>query len=483
MSLCGNNNPCPDLITGQKCGITYTGARYVPLFADPAQWDNTKAYEPLTIVLNEGNSYTSKTFVPVGVDISNETYWALTGNYNAQVESYRREVQEYTDIVNNNMMAVVNVSNILGNDLTGLQDLIDKANEPTIFYLKNGNYTLPTALVLKDYIHIVGESMKTVINCEQGFVNNTSPIRYNRIKTLRLIGTSSFNGINLNGLTEGNLKLQLIDLYITGFNYAVSIYNSWDSYISRCNFSENEYGCLLDACNSGNVDRTNFYRNKNKGCILQNTLQINFTGTVQENGLTGMAILSCEAININCYAEQNGYNSSTPEGGSNIYVSNFPNKSATIGGTINAYIIGGKSSGEMVSSYGLYINYGSSLILSGNTLQNNIKDLYLTSNSNNINLDQLYSTSTSLSINNGYNVKQYSRNKRNILWLSDVSGNDVKTLSYDIGTLPNTPLIVATASAGYVNITSKTTSDLSYKVILHDGTVVSGASVNFLISY
>lgn len=93
MSLCGNNNPCPDLITGQKCGITYTGARYVPLFSDPAQWDNTKTYEPLTIVLNEGNSYTSKTFVPVGVDISNEQYWALTGNYNAQVEAYRQEVE------------------------------------------------------------------------------------------------------------------------------------------------------------------------------------------------------------------------------------------------------------------------------------------------------------------------------------------------------------------------------------------------------
>lgn len=94
MSLCGNNNPCPDLITGQKCGITYTGARYVPLFADPAQWDNTRAYEPLTIVLNQGNSYTSKTFVPVGVDIGNEDYWALTGNYNAQVEAYRQEVEK-----------------------------------------------------------------------------------------------------------------------------------------------------------------------------------------------------------------------------------------------------------------------------------------------------------------------------------------------------------------------------------------------------
>ena len=133
MSLCGNNNPCPDLITGQKCGVTYTGARYVPLFADPAEWSSANAYEPLTIVIHEGNSYTSKTFVPVGIDIGNEQYWALTGNYNAQVEAYRQEVKGLRETVENNIKAVVNVSNILGSDLSGLQNLINEASEPTIF--------------------------------------------------------------------------------------------------------------------------------------------------------------------------------------------------------------------------------------------------------------------------------------------------------------------------------------------------------------
>lgn len=69
----------------------YIGSRYVPIFADPIEWSNAKEYEPLTIVVHEGNSYTSKQFVPVGIDIANESYWALTGNYNAQVEQYRRE--------------------------------------------------------------------------------------------------------------------------------------------------------------------------------------------------------------------------------------------------------------------------------------------------------------------------------------------------------------------------------------------------------
>lgn len=79
----------------------YIGARYVPLFADPAEWDNTKTYEPLTIVLHEGNSYTSRQYVPTGVDITNTDYWALTGNYNAQVEAYRKEAQNAHTLAQN----------------------------------------------------------------------------------------------------------------------------------------------------------------------------------------------------------------------------------------------------------------------------------------------------------------------------------------------------------------------------------------------
>ena len=58
----------------------YVGARYVPMFAEPIDWDITKAYSPLTIVYYQGNSYTSKQSVPTGTDINNDTYWALTGN-------------------------------------------------------------------------------------------------------------------------------------------------------------------------------------------------------------------------------------------------------------------------------------------------------------------------------------------------------------------------------------------------------------------
>lgn len=89
-------NAILELITQHNAHLQYIGARYVPIFGrkneDSIEWDNKGTYEPLTIVLHEGNSYTSRQFVPVGIDILNQKFWANTGNYNAQIEQYRQQV-------------------------------------------------------------------------------------------------------------------------------------------------------------------------------------------------------------------------------------------------------------------------------------------------------------------------------------------------------------------------------------------------------
>lgn len=77
---------------------TYVGARYVPIY--DGAWSSSKKYEPLVVVQYQGNSYTSKTYVPAGVNPTNENYWAQSGNYNAQVEEYRKEVGRLTTLVN-----------------------------------------------------------------------------------------------------------------------------------------------------------------------------------------------------------------------------------------------------------------------------------------------------------------------------------------------------------------------------------------------
>lgn len=84
----------------------YVGARYVPVFANPLEWSDTREYEPLTIVTHQGNSFTSMQSVPTGIDIADTAYWALTGNFNAQMEAYRAEVRAFDDRINANAAAI-----------------------------------------------------------------------------------------------------------------------------------------------------------------------------------------------------------------------------------------------------------------------------------------------------------------------------------------------------------------------------------------
>lgn len=83
--------PCPP--------SQYVGARYVPKFADPIEWDGAKTYENLIIVTYNNESYTSRCPVPPGIDITNERYWAKTGAYNAQVEQLKTSVSDLSSQV------------------------------------------------------------------------------------------------------------------------------------------------------------------------------------------------------------------------------------------------------------------------------------------------------------------------------------------------------------------------------------------------
>lgn len=91
--------PRPPVPCGPCPPSQYIGSRYVPIFADPIEWDNHRSYESLTIVTHDGESYTSKCNVGPGIDITNTRYWAKTGAYNAQVEQYKNEVKDLSSQV------------------------------------------------------------------------------------------------------------------------------------------------------------------------------------------------------------------------------------------------------------------------------------------------------------------------------------------------------------------------------------------------
>lgn len=86
----------------------YIGSRYVPIF--DGAWNNTKRYEPLTIVEYGNSSYTSKKEVPPGTLPTNTDYWALTGNYNGQIAALDDRIDDLETAVTT-INRNVNVSN------------------------------------------------------------------------------------------------------------------------------------------------------------------------------------------------------------------------------------------------------------------------------------------------------------------------------------------------------------------------------------
>lgn len=91
----------------------YVGARYVPKIM--GEWNKTLQYEALSVVTYMGNSFTSKVPVPANVDITNEDYWVNTGNYNAQVEEYRKETANVKEEVKQRITYFNTVNDMINN--------------------------------------------------------------------------------------------------------------------------------------------------------------------------------------------------------------------------------------------------------------------------------------------------------------------------------------------------------------------------------
>lgn len=136
----------------------YVGARYVPkLFTNTdgsMEWMENTYYEPLTIVTYNNSSYISR--MPVDASIGNPTqnkeYWALTGNFNAQINALENKVNYLEPHVNENSQKLL-VSAVCpemfgakGDGITDDSDAIRasiayaKANNISIYFNKRSYY-------------------------------------------------------------------------------------------------------------------------------------------------------------------------------------------------------------------------------------------------------------------------------------------------------------------------------------------------------
>ena len=217
----------------------YVGARYVPIVV--GEWDNSKTYEPLMVVIHEGNSYVSRQYVPTGIDIQNEQYWIESANYNAQVDAYRKEVQAFNGRITANATAIdAEKTRAKGAEQT-LQDGIN-TNATKITENKNNiDIVLPM-----DYAPVAGSTKGITSGAVYSQMSNIRQLNYiDSTKIALIFGDSIARGYGTsNPGTTGWANLLANRLGITAYNFAVD----------GASFSANIKDEVLTAHNSASFD-------------------------------------------------------------------------------------------------------------------------------------------------------------------------------------------------------------------------------------
>lgn len=244
----------------------YIGARYVPKFAEPVEWDSTRSYEPLTIVTHNNNSYTSKKNVSKGIDIENTEYWVLTGNYNEQIISALTGIKDLKTATNmlklnerklrydtmniKNSISLLNhyyeecicYNPLMNCFVVGVRDLSDNSSKLCIM---NTDFTLNKIINL-NYTTIseisYDSNNRNIIVCYTG---NTSAIR--------IIDPITYEDLGEFDKLDGNEECQYfnsIKKYITGrYNGSVVYFNVYNANRSFYKSFTVDCGIQLDGFN------------------------------------------------------------------------------------------------------------------------------------------------------------------------------------------------------------------------------------------
>ena len=199
----------------------YIGERYTTLFADPIEWDNTRTYESLTVVIYQGASYVSRRPVPAAIDINDTRFWLMTFNYNAQVELYRQEVRQYDGRITQAQSDATSALNQVGTANTHIADI-----ESTLT-----GYT-PSATV-HDAIAAVSQSVANV-DAKIGTLpeGQTDVVSY--IGELPE-GQTSVVGYISDSVTEINGALTDVDNTLNGFGPEATVKDYVDTEIDTLN--------------------------------------------------------------------------------------------------------------------------------------------------------------------------------------------------------------------------------------------------------
>lgn len=294
----------------------YVGARYVPKII--GEWNKTLQYEALSIVTYMGNSFTSKVPVPANIDISNTDYWVNTGNYNAQVDEYRKDVSN----LSNKVDALPYITPIMfGANGTGLTDDTDAiltaiayANTNRKILVFDKVYLINKELTINSGANIVIEGTASNLNTLIASAGNANIIIGENGK-INLVGTANvtFRNVGFRGSGKGigdigiNIKSfrnTFDNCTFDKFNTAISVGKAinWngENRITNCVFQECTT-CVID-----NEGADSYFTNNIIHSLCDNSLMGVFSGYIimgnHDYSLNGMTLNGyCETITGNYF--------------------------------------------------------------------------------------------------------------------------------------------------------------------------------------
>lgn len=242
-SVATSTTTLDDLMPSYECegpaGIVYKGARYIAKFADPIEWNSQSTYEYLTVVQNEGDSYVSKQNVPVGVDISNTEYWLHWADYNAQIEQYRKEVEEvkekvwelslFTPFVTPEMYGAK--CDGVTDDTVAFQKALDTGLDVWLTPSKEG-YLVSSALHVRGKFRVVFSTVEpyypaTVKFSGTGsvFMIHEEAVKFENVSIVNSDNTvASGTAFDFSEIAVTDSDAQIINCSVSGFETAVEFY-------------------------------------------------------------------------------------------------------------------------------------------------------------------------------------------------------------------------------------------------------------------
>lgn len=130
-------------------------------FADPVQWDITKQYETLTLVINDNMAYLSMQPVPAGTPIDNTDYWqnvfdmsTLYDKIDDLEETLNEEIEELNEQLSEEIQTLdeTTVKNNTTKKVLFLGDSYSTSNNRQLFHSFRNNVSIPSDNIVSEAV-------------------------------------------------------------------------------------------------------------------------------------------------------------------------------------------------------------------------------------------------------------------------------------------------------------------------------------------